>query len=124
MLNNNFYFLKKIERKDDRITGSLLLNSAHAIFKGHFPNIPIVPGVVLIQIVKELIGNELNIRLKMFEAKNIKFLDYINPFEIEELQFEFFIKENEDATLKVQATISSENRTHFKSSAQYKIIDN
>ena len=36
---------------------TLTLNAEHPIFKGHFPNNPVTPGVCMMQIVKNLTAN-------------------------------------------------------------------
>ena len=122
MLKNDFYTIAKFDRKDDMRSGFIHLNPSHAIFEGHFPNIPIVPGVVLMQIVKEIVEEEMGFQLILIEAKNVKFLDFINPKEITKLFFEIIIKSVESGLFKVQATIKSQKATHFKLSANYKPI--
>lgn len=124
MLKDDFYTISSIERIEDRKLGTVHLNSAHPIFDGHFPDIPIVPGVVLMQMVKEIIESELGFQLCLVEAKNVKFLDFINPQEKIDLDFEIVIKSTESDLIKVQATISSQKANHFKLSANYKPTTN
>ena len=123
MLLNDFYTIKNKERTEDKLIGSILLNTSHAIFNGHFPAIPIVPGVTLMQIVKEILEIEIGLKLILTDAKNTKFLDFINPKEINELHFEITIKSTESDSIKIQALISSKITTHFKLSANYKPIN-
>ena len=55
MLLNNFYTIKSIDKKDDQnYTVVLFINENHEVFKGHFPGNPIMPGVCMMQIIKEL----------------------------------------------------------------------
>lgn len=122
MLKNDFYTLVNLEQVENKRIGVFQLNSSHAIFEGHFPDIPIVPGVVLMQMIKEVLEEDLGYTLSLIEAKNVKFLDFINPKEITELNFEITIKSEEIESVKIQALISSEKANHFKLSANYKPI--
>lgn len=122
MLKDDFYTILDSKRIDDSLLIAIRLNPKHAIFKGHFPEIPIVPGVVMMQITKEVLEANLNCDLLLLEAKQIKFLDFINPTEFLDLNIEIKIKQIE-AIYKIQALIISEKANHFKISAQYKPID-
>ncbi len=72
------------------------LNAAHAIYKGHFPQIPIVPGVCLTQIVKEILMEKFQKELIMTSGDNIKFLAMINPTKTSELELSFTVKKDEN----------------------------
>ncbi|MGN0281669.1 MAG: hypothetical protein ACI4B3_05135 [Prevotella sp.] len=58
----------------------------HAIFKAHFPGLPIVPGVCTIQIVTELAELCLNRSLRLCKAKNVKFLSLLTPVQTPEVE--------------------------------------
>lgn len=124
MLKNDFYTLLSVNTEENRIVGSLLLNVDHAIFKGHFPEIPIVPGVVFLQIIKEIIELQLNTTFLLREAKNIKFLDFVNPKETNILHFDISFSSQTSDGLKVQAQVSSNKAIHFKLSARYELSKN
>lgn len=122
MLKDDFYTILDSKRIDDSLSIAIRLNPDHDIFKGHFPEIPIVPGVVMMQITKEVLEADLKCELLLFEAKQIKFLDFINPKELLDLNIEINIKKIE-AVYKIQALIKSLKANHFKISAQYKPIE-
>ena len=52
------------------------------VYQGHFPGYPITPGVCLVEIVLELLGE-----VRLVAAKNIKFTKPILPTETTELRF-------------------------------------
>ena len=52
------------------------------VYRGHFPGYPITPGVCLVQIALELIGD-----VRLVGAKNIKFTSPVFPEEGKELRF-------------------------------------
>lgn len=83
MLLNNFF---KIEEESftevsgkSTITAKIEIDKTHSIFEGHFPNQPIVPGVCMIQIIKEILEKHFNKKLYFTTGNNIKFLSMINP---------------------------------------------
>jgi 3-hydroxyacyl-[acyl-carrier-protein] dehydratase len=55
MLVKDFYTIDGKETQDDgTVVYSVSLNAAHDVYKGHFPERPITPGVCNIQMIKEL----------------------------------------------------------------------
>ena len=57
----------------------ILLNKEHFIYKAHFPDEPVTPGVCILQIGKELVEDILQRRLEIKQIKNVKFLSVISP---------------------------------------------
>lgn len=64
---------------DDKWKFVVMFNSNHSIFKGHFPELPIVPGAVLVQMVRELVESIVQKKIKLRAAGSIKFLKMILP---------------------------------------------
>lgn len=79
MLNNTFFSFATPETDGNLLKTTISLNPGHDIFKGHFPGNPIVPGVCMMQMIKEVLENQLDKKLKLVKADNIKFLSFINP---------------------------------------------
>ena len=74
MLLKDFYKIISLnEINKGEINASIELNSNHKIFAGHFPKNPVVPGVISIQIIKELFSLHLNQKMFTKSARNIKF---------------------------------------------------
>jgi 3-hydroxyacyl-[acyl-carrier-protein] dehydratase len=124
MLLNDFYKLIRIDTVGDTISGEIRLNSTHPIFRGHFPDLPVVPGVVLVQIVKEIVAFESHSQYAVEEIPNVKFLDFINPLEVQELQFEILKKTQTVDVLKIQARIYTADKVNFKLKVNLKPIEN
>src|SRR4051812_47200647 len=57
------------------------LNAAHPVYKGHFEQVPIAPGVCLVQIITEILNDKFCTNFRLKSADNIKFLVLINPAE-------------------------------------------
>ncbi len=96
-----------------------VINAKSKIFKGHFPAQPIMPGVVMIELVKRAAEIVVNTKIDMISATNFKFLKMLIPYEHKEalLYFSVFKKEN---CWKVKAKISINNVIYFKSDATFK----
>lgn len=67
----------------------ILLNSSHMIFKAHFPDEPITPGVCIIQIAKELLEDTVKLPLMISGVKNVKFLNIVSPMVTPTVIYEF-----------------------------------
>lgn len=58
MLLDNFYTILSSESSDSTTwTIQIELNPAHTVYQGHFPEHPVVPGVCLLQLIKECAEN-------------------------------------------------------------------
>lgn len=58
---------------------SVLMNPEHMIYRAHFPEDPITPGVCIIQMGLELLGRALGCTLELCRVKNVKFLSILRP---------------------------------------------
>ena len=118
-LQNNLYH--KI--KDGDRDFLLLLNRESIIYKAHFPEQPITPGVCIIQIASELLAGLLSKEVRLAEVVNAKFLSVINPVETESVTYTI-TKLTSDAsgkTLKTAVVVSAEEVICAKLSLLYSI---
>lgn len=81
MFRNNLYRIKQILQvgNNNKLSILIQLNPSHEIFKGHFPGNPILPGVCIVQILKEILMYQLENKLILSNASSIKYLSFINP---------------------------------------------
>lgn len=81
MLKDNFYKINSLEIFDDKfsVRAKVELNRGHKIFKGHFPEIPVVPGVCTVQMIKEILIEVVKKDLMLVQGNNIKLHNPINP---------------------------------------------
>ena len=97
------------------------LNAEHEFYKGHFEQVPISPGVCLIQIIKEIIMYKFQKNLMLVEGKNIKFLSLINPKENSQFQIDFTVNQT-DSTFDVSANYSNNGKVYSKLKLTHKIL--
>lgn len=113
VLLNDFYFIDELHTENDQVSAKIRINPAHKIFEGHFPGQPVVPGVCMVQIVKELMEQRLNAKLLLYKGSQLKFLQLIVPDEgdIIEVSIQFQPEGNAFVT---QAAFKKENNFAFK----------
>jgi 3-hydroxyacyl-[acyl-carrier-protein] dehydratase len=96
MLANTFYTVEKTDSTQNTYRAEVRLNASHEIYKAHFPENPITPGVCLLQIAIELLNLKFERDLRLIESKNIKYLKVINPLQNPIIEFVFEYKINND----------------------------
>jgi 3-hydroxyacyl-[acyl-carrier-protein] dehydratase len=84
---------------------SVALDPSHAVYRGHFPGNPVVPGVCQIQMIQELIGGIQGVPVKLENADTIKFLSLIVPGQVRLLEFDIAIRDAEAGKVPVNVTI-------------------
>lgn len=120
MLLNSFFFIENIECSNEVVRASLRLEKNHSIFEGHFPNLPVVPGVCMMQMVKEILERTEGKQLLIDDAPNIKFLSVLNPVENALVDSSISIDGKENGNLKITATITAGAVIFFKMKATLK----
>ena len=95
------------------LTSKLKLNSRHPVFAGHFPERAILPGVVMVEILKRAVEKVVKKELVMKEAQAIKFLKMIEPDLIDRLELKLSITQVE-TEIKVRGQLSKDQVIYFK----------
>lgn len=115
MLKDNLYTVSSIEkRSDDSYAVGIALDASHNIFKGHFPGQPVLPGVCLIEMVKEILTTIKEKPYKLENANQIKYVQLVDPNASPTLNMSLQIKE-EAGSLHVNVNSCLENgASHFK----------
>jgi 3-hydroxyacyl-[acyl-carrier-protein] dehydratase len=113
MLKDDFYRIVTLDTSNPLVTGLLELNPGHAIFKGHFPGTPVVPGVCMMQIVKEITEIKAGKSLRLSTADLMKFLAVVDPMVNKELTLELSYNHTGDQ-VHVSASLSAGGKVCFK----------
>ncbi|MFV0604373.1 MAG: 3-hydroxyacyl-ACP dehydratase [Niabella sp.] len=79
MLNNNLYTVNSLHTDNGSTAAHITVNENHPIFEGHFPGQPVLPGVCMMQICKELIEKATDQKLLLLQADSSKFLSMVDP---------------------------------------------
>lgn len=124
MVLKDFYnVLSEEKTADSKYSITILVNEKHEIFKGHFPGNPIMPGVCMIQIIKELTEKITESTLMIQTLANVKFMALINPEKNPELRLELDITTTEDNLVKVKNTTYFNETVALKLSNVYKKLE-
>jgi 3-hydroxyacyl-[acyl-carrier-protein] dehydratase len=119
MLKDTFFSFTLPVVNDALLKTTITLYPAHDIFKGHFPGNPVVPGVCMMQMIKEALEDHLDKKLQLIKADNIKFLSFIDPNQHEQVGLE--IKMNMvDEQIKVDAQLLNEGIVFLKFKGVFK----
>ncbi len=121
MLIEGLYSIATFEQNDGELDATILINAAHDVFKGHFPGNPVMPGVCMIQIVKELTEKAVGKNLFLSVSSNVKFMAIINPETNSSLKLNIKIKEDQDI-IKVKNITSFDDTVALKLNTTFKII--
>jgi len=121
MLSNNFYHIAEMRTEDNGIKATITFNRAHSIFEGHFPGNPVVPGVCMILIIRELLEQSENINAGLFNGDNIKFLQMINPDVVARVDADIHFT-REDNSYIIDASLFLDQVTYFKFKGSFLIV--
>ena len=105
MLIKDFYKIGQLSSTETDLKASIVLNPDHEVYKGHFPSQPVVPGVIQLQIVKELLENQFGQKLFMGSITQVKYLIPITPAENNVLNISISKKIDESNTFKTNVSI-------------------
>ncbi len=114
MLSDDFYTIQTLQNDAGKSHARLRLNAGHAIFQGHFPGNPVVPGVCMVQMLKELAERDLGRPLQMEKAPVIKFLAVLQPAQHPEIDAAFDIRELPEGKIQVSGQLSGAELTFLK----------
>ena len=109
MLLASFY--RVIERKnpaENFLIVAVEFEKDHAVFAGHFPEHPVVPGVFIIQLIHELIEDFLGKKIRLSSSRKIKFVSLVIPEKGNVLTFEISFSTAAVHTVSVVANFAGQ----------------
>ncbi|MDO4758114.1 MAG: hypothetical protein Q4A18_02475 [Rikenellaceae bacterium] len=110
----DFYTVDHFEQHDDGFLADVVLNADHAIYAGHFPAQPVVPGVCTMTLIRELCARALDRNCFFRTVRECKFVAALIPeaglkirieASIEGAKLRATVKREEQIILKLQAQI-------------------
>ena len=121
MFLNDLFTVLSLSSTEETILSEIKIDASHAIFDGHFPGSPVTPGVVQLQIVKEIVEMNLQKQLRMKTMRTCKFLQIINPLltPVITIDIKFAYKEG---FLEVTASARDEDNVYLKAQISYIVI--
>ena len=112
-----YRFGKIKQTAENEFLAVFYIDPKHDVFKGHFPQQPLLPGVIMVDIVRKCLEKIEGTSFKMDTAANIKFLHFLNP---NDKHYSLAIKiKNADEKRMIVARIFQDKLVYFKQNASY-----
>lgn len=112
---SDFYTVTGFEVSATAVQAQLSIDPGHRIFEGHFPGRPVVPGVCMLQMIKEMAEKALGEKLLLTKAAQVKYLQVLVPRR--DARIALHIKWKED--LCFDADLQEQEQTIMKMSGQF-----
>jgi 3-hydroxyacyl-[acyl-carrier-protein] dehydratase len=121
LLKDDFYKVIEKTSAENKINAVIELNPAHGIFKGHFPQQPIVPGVCQMHVLKEMMEEHTGKKLRMGNDDNIKFTGMIIPDQNLLVNIELTFQYKDDM-IAAEAKLFAGETVFTKYKGKFKIV--
>ena len=116
---NDFYSYTIVEKTDQSIQVNITINENHRVFDGHFPEKPVTPGVIMLDMIRYVLSEQLGEKLLMNEAKEIKFMAPILPEGDQSFMLEIGYEHTENG-YKTQCRIYNDQKIFTKLKATFR----
>jgi 3-hydroxyacyl-[acyl-carrier-protein] dehydratase len=120
MLLNKLFFIDTLEKTEGLIRADIHIDETHPIFEGHFPGQPVLPGVCMLEMLKEILEQANATNYLLESAATVKFLTMFTPPQCKTAVFEIKTAILPEDKLSVNATLKFEQLVFLKFSGIYK----
>ncbi len=107
------YTIQNIEARPEGFAAQVIIHSGHHVYDGHFPGQPVVPGVCILNIVRDLISEFSGCEQMFSNIKECKFVSALIP--VNDLYVSIEVRLQGEGS--VWATVCESDRTVMKLSA-------
>ena len=109
----NFYIVKNQLLTEQIGQWQIAFNPNHEIFEGHFPGNPVVPGVILCEIMAQscclLIGDELKGKTPFYAGiEKVRFKKQVKPGDLIEIKARILSRRNLAFFVETEAKVKGE----------------
>lgn len=108
---NSLYKVLSSEKTDTGFHWQLEIIHTHTIFKGHFPGAPVLPGIAMLQIIRECVESSFAETIT-FDYKEIKQCKFPMPIAMEgnrTIQLDFTTQPIDDHLYNLSATMKDDS---------------
>ncbi|MDR1980857.1 MAG: hydroxymyristoyl-ACP dehydratase [Tannerellaceae bacterium] len=105
-----FYTIRSVRREGNGYVCEVGLNPAHDIYRGHFPGMPVAPGVCLLRMICGCVSHVHRQQFRYRSIRSCKFLSVVIPSEEAALYLSFSL----DAGRNLQAALTADNTPLLK----------
>ena len=118
MLLNNFFFIDQLQVEDNNCIANIRIEASHPILKGHFPQQPVVPGVCMLEMQKEILQSALGSSFMLSSASIVKFLTMFTPDQTTTAQYTIQFQHMEHG-IEVTSTLTHGEQVFLKFKGVY-----
>jgi 3-hydroxyacyl-[acyl-carrier-protein] dehydratase len=115
---NDFFTYRIIESAPGTIKSRVTVDVGHPLYKGHFPQQPVTPGVVLLEIIRVVISSVFKKNLMLESAKEIKFMAAVLPDQVSEMDLNIEYIES-GGKINTNCIISEKDRIYAKLKGEF-----
>ena len=80
-MDDNLFVMRNLALEDSRLTAEIVINWDSKVFDGHFPGRPVLPGVVMLRIIRQALELHFERKLMMVKLLSIRFTSMVVPEE-------------------------------------------
>ena len=106
ILLNSLFYLRDLRHEGAEIHAVLSINANHEILSGHFPGFPVMPGVCMMQIVREVFEQATGNSVRIVKGDNMKFLAVLDPMRHRDVKLSITYKAT-DSEFEITANLFS-----------------
>jgi len=117
----DFYSELNTSEENGEFITEISINKEHEIYIGHFPQRPVTPGVILMQLFKEEAEKRTKTNLQLQKALNIKFMAVVDPNLSDKFVMQSQIT-HEDDFIQLKGIAKHQDKIALKINATYKIL--
>ena len=114
MLKDDFFYIQSLSDEKGTISAVIEFNPFHKIFEGHFPGQPVVPGVCMMQMIKEITETATGKDFFLEKADLVKFLSVIVPQKDFAVQARIKYSETDNNALNFEAVLFKDDIIYLK----------
>ncbi|MCK5857169.1 MAG: hypothetical protein KAG64_06740 [Bacteroidales bacterium] len=116
---SKIYKIEQFYEQGSKIIAHLSIDENHPIFDGHFPQRSVLPGVIQLEIIKEVLSCFMKSSYKVQSIKNAKYLAMILPDENRSFSTELDYIIQDDQSVKIKAVIKNSSKVFLKFSGVF-----
>jgi 3-hydroxyacyl-[acyl-carrier-protein] dehydratase len=117
----DYYYTIKNQQTEGNVTlFDVMLLPECSVYNGHFPGMPVAPGVCNIQMIKECVECIAGKPLLLEFMTQCKFITMITPEQHQELQVRIELTENEENHFRAIAAISRDETDYVIFKGEFK----
>ena len=119
MLLGSFYKIIDSANEEEKLSATVQFDASHPIFTGHFPTLPVVPGVCQTQMLNEVLNSILGKEFSMTRTSQIKFLALLNPVKTPQIQMDIKMTPLQQGRFLVSANYYWQDIAYFRFKGEF-----